>query len=269
MKKVNLNKGFSLVEIILASALFVLVITAIIGSFIYSRERTMEIANRSRAILIAEESIEALKNIRDDSYYELTDGIYGLSTAGNEWSITTSTDIIDNFFTRTIEIGTIDGGRKAITSTVSWPQPANQTGTFSLVSYITNWRQFAAIPLPEADSLFINIGSATLSVDSKLLTGITLENISATQDITVKQMIVSWTGGNSTSKLKSIDIGATTVWSGNGVSGNLLEITPYLITADNTEDLELNFSKSMSGTTFTLDFIMDDDTTSSTQPFTL
>lgn len=130
--------AFSLVEIILANAVFALLLVGLVGIYLYGQESSMTSGNRNRAILMAEEGLEAVKNIADASFSNLVDGTYGLTTTTSQWNLVGLSDVRD-IFTRQINISTVDSKRKAITSTVTWQQNLQRNGLVSLTSRITNW----------------------------------------------------------------------------------------------------------------------------------
>lgn len=130
--------GFSLVEIILSSAIFVMLVTAFVGAYLYGEEATMLAGNRLRATLLAEEAIEAVRNMRDPAFSNLADGTFGLSISGNQWLLSGSQDV-SGLFTRNVTIATIDSKRKSVTSHVTWQQNPQRTGSVTLVSGLTNW----------------------------------------------------------------------------------------------------------------------------------
>lgn len=137
------QKGFSLVEIILSSAVFVMLVTAFVGAYLYGEQATMLAGNRLRATLLAEEAIEAVRNIRDPAFANLTDGTFGLSTTGNQWSLSGSQDVT-GIFTRQVTIAAVDAKRKTITSNVTWQQNPQRTGSVTVISRLTNWIATAA-----------------------------------------------------------------------------------------------------------------------------
>lgn len=131
--------GFSLVEVILSNALFVLLVTALAGAYLYGQEATALAGNRARAVMIAEEGLEAVRNIRDPAYTNLTDGAYGLVVdSNNEWSLSGSSDVTD-IFKRQVVISTIDPTRKAVKVSVSWQQNPQRSGSVSLETRLTDW----------------------------------------------------------------------------------------------------------------------------------
>jgi len=147
------QQGFNLVEIILAGAVFVLLATALVGAYLYGEEATVLAGNRVRAVMLAEEGLEAARNIRDSAFANLIDGTHGLIIADNQWSLSGSSDESD-IFTRQIVISTIDAKRKNVTANVTWQQNPQRTGLVSLVTRLSNWIANGignwALPIQEA-----------------------------------------------------------------------------------------------------------------------
>jgi Tfp pilus assembly protein PilV len=135
----NSKDGFNLVEVLLAMATFSLLITAIVGALIYGQQSTQIAGTRARASLLAEEGIEAVRNIRDENFTNLTDGHYGLSTAGGKWSFNGAADTT-GVFTRTLIISTVDANTKQVVSQVTWQENQQRDGLVALTGYITNWK---------------------------------------------------------------------------------------------------------------------------------
>lgn len=133
------NKGFSVVEVLLAVSVMALIITGFTGAIIYGQESTVVAASQARATFIAEEGLEAVRNIRDSGFANLTDGTFGLSTSSSQWSFNDSADVTDNF-TRDINITSVDANRKQVVSTVTWQQTPSRTGNVALTTYLTHWK---------------------------------------------------------------------------------------------------------------------------------
>lgn len=133
------NKGFSLVEVILATAIFALLVTAFVGAYLYGEEATALAGNRARAVLLAEEGLEAAWNIRDSSYANLTIGTHGMVISSNQWEFSGTSDTTDSLFTRQVVISSPTADRKEVTSTVTWQQTPSRTGSVTLTTQFTNW----------------------------------------------------------------------------------------------------------------------------------
>lgn len=131
------QRGFSPVEVLLAATILAVTVTAIIGALVYGRASTAEAGERMRATQLAEEAVEAVRNIRDAGYVNLIDGTYGLAQSGGTWTLAGSQDT-SGTFTRQVTIASVDAKRKTVTTVVSWPQ-GNTTEQVTLTSRLTNW----------------------------------------------------------------------------------------------------------------------------------
>ena len=138
--KLQTRKGFSLVEVLLATSVFALFVVAFSGAYLYGEESTMMAGNLSRAVMLAEEGLEATRNIRDAGFANLLDGTTGLGIVASQWTQTGTSDKSD-IFNRTINVSTIDENRKQIVSNVNWQQNVSRTGNVALITYLTNWQR--------------------------------------------------------------------------------------------------------------------------------
>ncbi len=130
--------GFSVVEIILATALAGLFVASCAGGLLFGVRMSKEAGRKSQAVFLAEEGLEATQNIRDAAYSNLSAGTYGLTTTGNQWNLSGASDIT-GIYTRTQTVAVVDATKKSDTSTVSWKEPTGQTRSVSLVTYFADW----------------------------------------------------------------------------------------------------------------------------------
>lgn len=140
MKKVQLNinsKGFSIIEVLLSASIFGLLVIALVGLLIYSEETASLAGRRTQAVYLAEEGLEATRNIKDENFSNLTTGTKGLAQSTN-WSFSGASDTND-IFTRSQTISAVSAQRKSVTSTVTWNQNLQRTGSVSLETRFTNW----------------------------------------------------------------------------------------------------------------------------------
>lgn len=135
-----MKRGFSLVEVLLAVSIFALLITGIAGALIFGQDSTRIFGETARATFLAEEGLEATRNIRDDKFTNLTDGTFGLVISGGVWTFSGSSDTT-GIFTRSIAISTIDTKRKRVVSTVTWQQNQQRPGSVVLTTNLDKWRQ--------------------------------------------------------------------------------------------------------------------------------
>jgi hypothetical protein len=132
------SSGFSVVEVLLAVTVFGFLVSALIGAVVYGRGATAGSGDHVRAVFLAEEGIEASRNIADASYSNLTDGTYGLAQSANQWVFSGTLDV-SGIYTRQVVIATVGTNRKTVTSTVSWPQAGGTTGSVAVTSRLANW----------------------------------------------------------------------------------------------------------------------------------
>ena len=140
LKSYNLQPGFSLVEVILAIAIFALLASGLFGSYLYGQEASMLAGYRARGAMRVDEGLEAARNMRDAGFGNLAAGTYGLSQAGNQWSFAGVQDVAD-IFTRQTNVVSIDSRRALVTATVTWQQNAQRSGSASAVTRFTDWQR--------------------------------------------------------------------------------------------------------------------------------
>lgn len=139
------KKGFSLVEALLTAALFSLAaifVFSILGSGI---ESTALAGQRIRAVFLAEECMEAARNISKSGYNNLTAGAFGLSTTSNIWNLTGTGDAV-GIYSRNIVISEVNTTTKQVVCTVNWTQNQQRSGSVVLYSHFTNWQGAVIIP---------------------------------------------------------------------------------------------------------------------------
>lgn len=132
------ERGFSVVEVLLAATMFGFLVTALAGAMVYGQASTASGGERTRATLLADEGIEATRNIANATYTNLVDGTYGIAQSGGVWTLSGSSDV-NGIFTRQVTIATAGTNEKTITSTVTWSQSGG-TRTVTVTTRMTNWQ---------------------------------------------------------------------------------------------------------------------------------
>ncbi len=155
MNSKNLEEGQSLIELIIAIALFAAVILGL-SLFIFDSYNASRLAlDMTKADFLAEEGLEAARSIRDNKFSDLLAGSHGLIISNGHWIFQGTTEDLStelNGGKRVIKIENdpIDQNMKKVTSTVTWKFTENRSEEVKLISYLTNWQKGIEIRKPTA-----------------------------------------------------------------------------------------------------------------------
>ncbi len=256
------QKGFSVVEAIIATSIFALITTSMIGILIYVNNSAQFAGSKQRALLIAEEGLEAVRNIRDSGFDELDDGTTGIRSAGNLWSFFGADNNIEEF-TRVIEISSVDSNTKEIVSTVSWEERGVDREV-ELSTYLTYWQEENLGG--DALCLDVDISGVILNGNRRELRRVYVSNTCAS-DIIIDTVAVEWSNNR---RINRVRFQPVNVWRSNGsvgspsgtqTSGTELDILDRIITSADTFETRYRFNGNMSGQVFTITYKMDDGST--------
>lgn len=168
MKKFCHQRGISIVEVIIAAAIFVIFATPAVVVVLSGLNMNRLSVEQTIATQFASEGIEAVRSIKNQAYNNLltpNPTPRGVVQSGGVWTFqgdnTTNTfthNGSDNYV-RSVKIenvsrdaappngnivstgGTADANTKKVTSTVSWNFSAARPESVSLVSYLSDWRK--------------------------------------------------------------------------------------------------------------------------------
>ncbi len=152
--------GMSVVEVILAAALFILFATAAAIGVIGGLNANRQSGEYAVATQYAAEGIEAVRSIKNQSFTNLVNsaGTGIIRNAGNLWEFSGTNNTFDSSrYTRVMKVesvsrdaapplgnivspgGTLDGDTKKITSTVSWNYNSVLADSVILTTYLSDW----------------------------------------------------------------------------------------------------------------------------------
>lgn len=157
MKKTGMKKGSGLVEVIVSSAIILIVMLGLYTTHTYFISLTHSNTKKVKANLLLEEGVEAVKTMRDRSWVNISgltpEQDYYLVFSGGVWATSTTSVAVDGVFYRKFRTsdvsreaggdidtnggGTADSGTKKITVDVSWWNQ-NATSTASITTYVAN-----------------------------------------------------------------------------------------------------------------------------------
>lgn len=153
------EKGFGLVEILIVGVVVAIGFVGIVAFLINSSGLIFQVTRNTEAVALAEEGMEAVRSMRDESWSSNIDALIAGTTyypeiSGNKWTLS-STDPgpINGLYTRTVVLGNVnrdpvtddisssgnpDDSTRQVTVKVTWSE--NQTTKdVTLVTYITNF----------------------------------------------------------------------------------------------------------------------------------
>lgn len=256
------KQAFSLIEVIISAALIFLMATVFTNAMLTAQQGGAIAGTQARGLLVAQEGLEAVRNIRDYGFSSLVDGTYGISQNAGTWALSGSNDIED-IFTRSVAIQTVDASTKQVTSTVTWQKPNGRTGSVSLSEYLIDTTQL----VPEVKKLLVDIsGGKVVGSANSRLTGIKIKNLGS-GTITLSTTTVQWVGG-AAKNIIEIDINGKAVWMQDGTAGYPPGAQPSpatvgLVPVDIANNaLPINnfvFDKSVNNAYFIITFIMQDN----------
>jgi len=144
------RKSFSLIEVLLAVAIFSLVASFFIFLIIESYKINERAKDLSLATVLAEEGMEAVRSIRDVDFSKLVSHSrsYCLAIEDNHWVLkqkknrNTVIDCIEPIgkFSRQLYISTVNATSRKITVVVSWQPISGASREVRFFSWLTNWR---------------------------------------------------------------------------------------------------------------------------------
>jgi len=146
--------GISLIEVIIAIALFSIIASGVVVLALGSFRNTSLAEQETAAMQLLDQSVAAVESIRNQDWGNLTEGSYGLAYDGTNWAfVAVGSDDAPTPFNREITItngqrdndnlvesgGSPDANTKKIELEVQWSSNtlANKTRTRTL--YLTNW----------------------------------------------------------------------------------------------------------------------------------
>lgn len=157
------NKGFSILEVLIASFIVVIILTSFLGIMAFSFKSSRIITVINKADFLAEETVEAVRSFRSSTVWS-SDGLGSLTVGTNyhltlndsnppSWVIVAGSEFIDDFIRKVVfervSRDSFNGNieqvynptnddpdtRKAII-TVSWEDKETK-----IITYFTNWQK--------------------------------------------------------------------------------------------------------------------------------
>ncbi len=132
------QKGFSLVELIIAIAIFGILIAGVGRAIVIVAGNAQATGQRARALALAEEGLEATRSIRNEAWSNLVAGSYGLAISGGKWTFNSTSDVTD-IYSRQITLTSLDSNTTEVQSHVSWVQAPYALAAVDLYTRLYKW----------------------------------------------------------------------------------------------------------------------------------
>lgn len=148
-------RGFSLIEIMFAIAIFAFITIGVFTLSLDVLSRDVRTGLKQEVSAFAQEGIEAARFLNHQNPLQLVPGTYGLSYAMDSWTLTANPDTIENYYTRSLIIdpvyrdnngdivdeadGTLDPLTKKITSRITWDVKGLSPQSYELQTYMNVW----------------------------------------------------------------------------------------------------------------------------------
>jgi hypothetical protein len=121
-RKHNATRGVSLIEVLLAIAIFTLSVAALGTMGISGMTMTADATLRYHAVLALREGVTALRTLRDTDPGALLPGTYRLIATNSGWTLVADT-VSNERFMRFVTITSEEGGRRRVRIEVRWERP--------------------------------------------------------------------------------------------------------------------------------------------------
>ena len=157
MRTVEYKKGFTLLEVVVSTAVFLIVVPALTTTFVSSLKSSLSNTTKVQASFLGEEGLEAVRILRDNGWSaniapQASGSNFYLTFGGTTWSTTTANVYVNGMFERRLQLtdvyrdgaqnivlggGTLDVNTKKVKVFVSWFSGSGTT-TKSLETLLTN-----------------------------------------------------------------------------------------------------------------------------------
>ncbi len=138
------KQGSLLLEAIVAIAVFAIFLGGIGMSLVLGERSTLAAGDRTRAAFLAEEQLEAVRQMRTVNFSALTTGTHGVALTSTGWNFT-GTSTVDDGYRSNIVISPHATDWVDVTSTVQWNFGNTRSGSIIIATSITNWRKTVTV----------------------------------------------------------------------------------------------------------------------------
>lgn len=130
-----------MLDALIGVVVFGLFIVAVGASLLFSQRGFLASGDHMRGAFLAEESLEALRTIRDADFILLTAGTYGVQVGpAGTWQLASSGSTTSDGYTSIVTITLPQEDTVQATARTSWNHGNGRSGSVLLTTEITNWQ---------------------------------------------------------------------------------------------------------------------------------
>ena len=140
----RLRPGSLLLEAIIAIGIFALFLGGIGLSLILGERSTILSGDRTRATFLAEQQLEAVRQMRSENFASITTGDHGLTLNASGWSWS-GTLVKNNGYTSWVTVTSKGADWLEVASRVTWDFGNTRSGSILMTTQLTNWQKIATV----------------------------------------------------------------------------------------------------------------------------
>ncbi len=140
----RIRSGSLLLEAIIAIGIFSMFLAGIGFTLLLGQRSTIAGGDRARGSFLAEQQLEAVRQMSALNFSSITAGDHGMALAGGAWAFSGTSLKIDGYTTR---INVVSKGTDwwEVSAVAGWNFGKTRSGTATLVTELTNWRKVATV----------------------------------------------------------------------------------------------------------------------------
>ncbi len=140
----TMHPGNLLLESIISIGIFAIFLGGIGVALLSGHRSTIASGDRTRAGYMAQQQIEAVRQMRTTDFASVTVGTHGLKLNPTGWAFTGSS-IVTNGYKTSVVVELLSTDLLGIQSIVQWNFGNTRSGTVVLDSYLSNWRKASTV----------------------------------------------------------------------------------------------------------------------------
>ncbi len=138
------HRGSLLLEAIIAIGVFALFMGGIGLTLILGERTTLAAGDRTRAAFLAEQQLEAVRQMRAISFASVTTGNHGLKLNASGWSWS-GTLVKNNGYTSWVNVTSKGTDWLEVSSNVKWNFGNTRSGSVIMTTQLSNWKKVATV----------------------------------------------------------------------------------------------------------------------------